>query len=136
MQGATRFRPHSLKVFVPLTKGFHTRQQRGRRAVIAITYETADLGHYPHGLIANDLAGRFGGFSNDFSGDLLPGERLRHLSPVVGPTGGAYPEGRDSPRPLSAPLLCVESLQRSGARQADLQGVDQTYELTVRVLVR
>ncbi len=66
MQGTARFRPHSMKVFIPLTEGFYTRQQQGRRAVIALTCGRADLGHYPQGTLANDLAGRFGGFSNDF----------------------------------------------------------------------
>ncbi len=66
MQGGARFRPHSQKVFVPLTEGFRIRQQQGRRAVITITCGAANLGHFPQGTIANDLAERFGGFSNDF----------------------------------------------------------------------
>ncbi len=66
MQGGYRLRPHAAKVFVPLTEGFHSRQQRGRRAVIAIICRRANLGHHPQGTLANDLAGRFGGLSNDF----------------------------------------------------------------------
>ncbi len=66
MFGAARFRPQSSKVFVPLSEGFHTRQQQGRRAVTAIMVGPANLGHYPQGMISNDLAGRFIGFLNDF----------------------------------------------------------------------
>ncbi len=55
-----------MKAFVPLTEGFYTRQEQGRRAVLAIPIGQTNLGHFPQGLIANDLAGRFGGFSNDF----------------------------------------------------------------------
>ncbi len=34
--------------------------------MLATPMGPANLEHYPQGLIANDLAGRFGGFSNDF----------------------------------------------------------------------
>ncbi len=66
MRGLGRFCPHTMKAFVPLTEGFNIRQQQSRRVVLATPMGQANLGHYPQGLIANNLAGRFGGFSNDF----------------------------------------------------------------------
>ncbi len=66
MHVAGWFRPQALKVFVPLSEGYYLRQLQCRRAVLATPMGTVNLGHYPQGTIANDLAGRFGGFSNDF----------------------------------------------------------------------
>lgn len=60
------FRPLSMKVFVPLTEGFYSRQQISRNAVLANVIGPANLGHCPQEMIADDLAQRFGGLSDDF----------------------------------------------------------------------
>lgn len=66
MQRALRFRPLSLKAFVPFSKGYHSRQQQCRNAILANVIGTTNLGHFPQDMIASDFANQFGGFSNDF----------------------------------------------------------------------
>nr|CAD1832813.1 unnamed protein product [Ananas comosus var. bracteatus] len=66
MHRAMQFFPPSKKVFVPVTKGFHTWQQQCQNAVLANVLGLARLVHFPQEMIANDFANSFRGFSNDF----------------------------------------------------------------------
>nr|CAD1822737.1 unnamed protein product [Ananas comosus var. bracteatus] len=66
LQRALHFRPPSMKVFIPLTEGFHSRQELCRNAVLANVIGPANLGHCHQETIANDFANKFGGLFNDF----------------------------------------------------------------------
>ncbi len=66
MQRAVGFHPTTSKVFVPFSEGYYTREQQRRNAVLANVVGEVRLGHFPKGVIANDLANRYGGFANDF----------------------------------------------------------------------
>lgn len=56
MQHALHFRPPLIKVFIPLTEGFHSRQNLCRNIVLANIIGPANLGHYHQETIANDFA--------------------------------------------------------------------------------
>ncbi len=66
MNRAMGFRPPCMKVFVPHSEGFFSRQEQRRNAVLATTVGEAHLGVFPQDTIAGDLAARFGGYINDF----------------------------------------------------------------------
>nr|CAD1842588.1 unnamed protein product [Ananas comosus var. bracteatus] len=66
MHRAMQFRLPSRKVFVPITEGFHTRQQQCQNAVLANVVRSATLGHLSQETIATDFANFFEGFSNAF----------------------------------------------------------------------
>lgn len=55
-----------MKAFVTLTEGFYSRQQISRNAVLVNVIGRANLGHCPQEMIADDMAQRFGGLSDDF----------------------------------------------------------------------
>lgn len=55
-----------MKVFVPQSDGFHSRQLQCENAILADVIGPANLGHFPQNMIATDLANQFGGFCNDF----------------------------------------------------------------------
>ncbi len=66
MNRGVGFRPPCMKVFVPISEGFHARQEQRRNSVLATIIGPARLGPCPQDTIASDLATRYGGFDNDF----------------------------------------------------------------------